>query len=185
MIWIRPYLWSDKFMVGKPKARGLMHRIVLLAGTAGMLAASAIYLAQEWSAAAQRTDPTAISDLRSAIVLTENEGAFIRHEMRGLLESVRDIVEASTAGDRARVAVAARRSGMNGPEMTHIPNSLAPKLPLEFKKLGLATHRGFDQIALDAEQIGDTDLTLKQLAQLMGNCVGCHATWRLVAESKR
>jgi hypothetical protein len=162
-----------------------MRRIVLLAGATAMLAASVIYLAQERHATAQTNDQIAISDLRSPIALTDNESAFIRHEMRGLLESVRDILEASEAGDRARVAAVARRSGMNGPEATHIPKSLAPKLPPEFKKLGLATHRGFDQIALDAEQIGSADLTLKQLVQLMGNCLGCHAAWRLVDESKR
>ena len=73
---------------------------------------------------------------------------------------------------------------MNGPEATQIPKSLAPKLPPEFKKLGLETHRGFDQIAMDAEKMGAADLTLKQLTQLMGNCVACHATWRLTDEGK-
>jgi len=81
--------------------------------------------------------------------------------------------------------IAALRIGINGPEITHIPRSLAAKLPPEFKKLGLETHRGFDQIALDAEQIGAADLTMKQLAGLMGNCLACHATWRLLDGSKR
>lgn len=162
-----------------------MRRIVLAAGTAAMLAASLGYLAQERSAIAQTNGQTAISDQRSPITLTEGESAFIRQEMRGLLESVRDIVEASANGDHARVAAAARRSGMNGPELTHIPKSLAPKLPTEFKKLGLATHRGFDQIAFDAEKIGAADLTMKQLVELMGNCLACHSTWRLVDDSKR
>ena len=161
-----------------------MRRTVLLAGTGALLVAVILHLGQRY-VTAQTSNPVAITDLRSEIALADSESAFIRHEMRGLLESVREILEAAQAGDHARVASAARHSGMKGPEATHIPKSLASKLPPEFKKLGLATHRGFDQIALDAEQIGAADLTVKQLVQLMENCVACHATWRLVSESKR
>ena len=162
-----------------------MRQFLLLTATATIAALSGFYLLQERNATAQPKDQTSIQDSRSAITLAEAESAFIRREMRGLLESIRDILEASQAGDHAQVAVAARRSGMNGPEATHIPKSLAPKLPPEFKKLGLETHRAFDQIAMDAEKMGAADLTLKQLSLLMGNCVACHATWRLADEAKR
>lgn len=124
------------------------------------------------------------ADDRIAIMLTDDEVAFIRREMRGLLESVRDILEGASAGDRARIVAAGRRAGMNGPESEHIPKSLAPKLPQDFKKLGLATHRGFDQIAQAAENSGALDTTPKQLAALMENCVSCHATWRVVGPTK-
>jgi hypothetical protein len=162
-----------------------MRRIILSTATAAILSASVVGLMQAQHAVAQPDNQTAIADQRTPIALDENESAFIRREMRGLLESIRDIVEASATGDRVRVAVAARRAGMNGPEATHIPKSLAAKLPGDFKKLGLATHRGFDQIALDAERNGSAGVTSKQLVELMGNCLGCHATWRLVGESKR
>lgn len=168
------------------KIRGpLVRQIVLLAVVATIAVLSGFYLVQGRNATAQPKDQTSTQDSRSAIYLAESESAFIRREMRGLLESIRDILEASQAGDHTQVAAAARRSGMNGPEATHIPKSLAPKLPPEFKKLGLQTHRGFDQIAMDAEKIGVADLTLKQLTQLMGNCAACHATWRLADEGKR
>ena len=159
-----------------------MRRTILIAGTAGLLVAILSYLG---NVGAQTSSQVEATDQRSEIALADSESAFIRREMRGLLESVRDILEAAQAGDHARIATVARRSGMNGPEATHIPKSLVPKLPPEFKKLGLATHRGFDQIALDAEQIGAADLAVKQLVQVMGNCVACHASWRLVPESKR
>ncbi|HET7806401.1 MAG TPA: hypothetical protein VFL53_19350 [Pseudolabrys sp.] len=161
-----------------------MRRTILLAGTATLLVAI-IFYPGERNVTAQTSNQAATTDLRSQIALTDSEIAFIRHEMRGLLESIRDILDAAQTGDHARIAAAARRSGMNGPEAAHIPKSLASKLPPEFKKLGLATHRGFDQIALDAEQIGAADLTVKELGHLMENCVACHATWRLVDESKR
>ena len=162
-----------------------MRKIAVLALAATITAPSGLYLVQERNAMAQPKDQTLIEDSRSAIYLSESESAFIRREMRGLLESIRDILEASQGGNHAQVAAAARRSGMNGPEATHIPKSLAPKLPPEFKKLGLETHRGFDQIAMDAEKMGAADLTLKQLTHLMGNCTACHATWRLADEGKR
>jgi hypothetical protein len=162
-----------------------MRQIALLAVIATTTALPGFYLAQERNATAQPKDQTSVQDSRSAIYLAEAESAFIRREMRGLLESIRDIVQASQAGDHTQVAAAARRSGMKGPEATHIPKSLASKLPPEFKKLGLETHRGFDQIAMDAEKMGVADLTLKQITQLIGNCVVCHATWRLADEGKR
>jgi cytochrome c556 len=74
---------------------------------------------------------------------------------------------------------------MNGPEQDHIPKTLAVKLPLDFKKLGLATHRAFDKIAAEAEQRGNADSVPKQLGELMKNCVACHGTWRIVAEDSR
>lgn len=39
-------------------------------------------------------------------------------------------------------------------------------LPLEFKQLGFSVHRDLDQIALDAESLGDRDHTLKQFSHL-------------------
>ena len=141
-------------------------------------------LAQE-SPKQDRLPSAAVADQRSPIALSEAEIAFVRREMRGLLESVRGILDASANGDRAGVVAAARRAGLNGPEAEHIPSSLAPKLPPEFRKLGLATHRAFDQIALDAERSGAIDSLSKALAEAMGNCIACHSTWRVVSEGQR
>ena len=124
-----------------------MRKIAVLALAATITAPSGLYLVQERNAMAQPKDQTLIEDSRSAIYLSESESAFIRREMRGLLESIRDILEASQGGNH--------------------------------------THRGFDQIAMDAEKMGAADLTLKQLTHLMGNCTACHATWRLADEGKR
>lgn len=153
------------------------------------LPCSAVALALLWTLSlalgsrdgnAQTGAPAAsVADERSPIELSAAESAFIRREMRGLLESVRDVIAAASAGDKAAVAAAARRAGLNGPEADHIPKTLAPKLPPEFKKLGLATHRAFDQIALDVEQSGSTQRVPQQVVEVMGNCLACHATWRL------
>ena len=63
---------------------------------------------------------------------------------------------------------------------TAVPPALIGKLPLTFKKLGFAAHSQFDQLALDAEQLGDPLHTREQLTDLMNNCVACHATYSLV-----
>ena len=46
-------------------------------------------------------------------------------------------------------------------------------------KLGFATHSAFDELAIHAEQFGDHDQLNRQLAEIMGQCVACHATYRL------
>ncbi len=166
-----------------------MRRIILSAGTAALLLLSIAGWAQERAPAAPGDGHghaiTPLDDTRAVITLSEVERAFIKREMRGLLESVRDMLLASSAGDRAGIAAAGRRAGMNGPEKDHIPPSLAPKLPPEFKKLGLGTHRAFDQIAVEAEQGGDSAAVPKRLGELMGNCIVCHSTWRVADEAKR
>jgi len=59
------------------------------------------------------------------------------------------------------------------------------KLPLQFKALGMSTHKGFDQIAMDAHDLGDAKHSLQQLGQLMNNCVACHATYQLRSAPSR
>lgn len=154
---------------------------------AGLLALTCAVLpayGQQTSQAAQERGIVPFTDQRMPIALTEVERAFIRREMRGFLASLQEILEASAAGDHAQVAAAGRRSGMGGPEQEHIPKSLAPKLPMEFKQLGLATHRAFDQIAAGA-QGGDATRVPKQVGELMRNCVACHSTWRIVGDGER
>lgn len=163
-------------------------RDVSFLASACILAVSAAALAQQTAPASgdhPRREVTSAADPRTPVALADDEISFIRREMRGLLDSVREIVDATAANDPGRIVAAGRKAGMNGPEATHIPQTLAPKLPPEFKKLGLATHRGFDQIALDAEKFGATHLTYRQLADLMNNCTACHATWRIVGETRR
>ena len=63
-----------------------------------------------------------------------------------------------------------------------MPASLIGKLPIAFKKLGFDTHDRFDQLALNTEQLGDTGNVLPELAQLMQNCVACHAAYRIDLE---
>jgi len=126
----------------------------------------------------------ASSDKRARLPLTVAERDIVLGEMRGLLTSSQAILDAALNNDLPRAALAARAAGMG--EVEHIPleirGPLIGKLPLEFKQLGFSVHRDFDQIALDAESLGDRDHTLKQLAQLMRKCVACHASYAIAAD---
>ena len=66
-----------------------------------------------------------------------------------------------------------------------IPGTLVGKLPVQFKKLGFDTHAKFDQLALDAEEFGDSDHALSQLSTLMKNCTACHAAYRFDISKER
>ena len=116
------------------------------------------------------------SDGRQAIQLTDSERNLVLTEMRTFLSSTQAITQALATENMEQAVKAARLVGAAAQQA--VPGSLVGKLPLEFKKLGFDTHQKFDQLALDAEQLGDPEYTLKQLAELMNNCVACHAIYR-------
>jgi hypothetical protein len=114
---------------------------------------------------------------RKAIALNAEEAAHIRLEMRLFLSSAQKIVTAAAHNDMKVVAEAATEAGMAAAH--EVPPGLRAKLPLEFKKLGHATHTGFDDLARDAASMADPNLAMKQLGQVMSNCVSCHAAFRI------
>lgn len=114
---------------------------------------------------------------RQPIKLNAEEKAHIHLEMRLFLSATQKIVTAAAANDLKTVAEAAREAGMAAAH--EVPGQLRAKLPLEFKKMGHATHQGFDDLARDAESLGDANHALKQLGGVMSNCVSCHAVYRI------
>jgi cytochrome c556 len=119
------------------------------------------------------------SDGRTAIQLSEGERDKVLGEMRGLLETAQVIIEASLADDMATVETAARAAGMVAAEGES--PALIAKLPLEFSKLGFATHRAMDDLADLAATNPGKDAVLGALADTMLNCTACHASYRLEA----
>ena len=122
------------------------------------------------------------SDGRTAIVLNAAEKDLVLLEMRGFLKAVQAATAAVAKGDMDAAAKAAKTVGMAAQQ--GVPGSLMGKLPLAFKKMGFDTHQKFDQLALDAEQMGDAETSLQQLGTLMENCVACHDLYRLDLEVK-
>jgi len=119
---------------------------------------------------------TESADGRTAILLEENERDLVLSEMRIFLGSIQQITSGISDDDMKLVAEYARKSGRGAQQ--EVPGSLVGKLPLSFKKLGFDTHTKFDELALDAEQLGDRDHTLSQMKSLLENCVSCHAAYR-------
>ena len=115
-------------------------------------------------------------DGRVAIQLSKDERALVLSEMRIFLQSVQKITMGISKDDMELVASSARESGRNA--QIAVPGTLIGKLPLAFKKLGFDTHSKFDELALDAEQFGDSEQALSQLSALLGNCVSCHSAFR-------
>jgi len=117
------------------------------------------------------------NDGRQSIMLNAGERDLALTEMRMFLSAVQQIIQAANEGDTKSIAKAARVVGRAAQET--VPGSLMKKLPLDFKKLGFDTHTKFDQLALDAEEFGDTTVSMKQLSTLMQNCVACHSAYRI------
>ena len=121
------------------------------------------------------------SDGRQALLLEPGERDLVLAEMRAFLEAIQSITAAVGKKDSAKVAVEARKVGAAAQQA--VPGSLVGKLPLSFKKLGFDTHKKFDMLALDADELEDTEHSLQQLSELMQNCVACHAAYRIDAIS--
>ena len=117
-------------------------------------------------------------DTRTPIVLTADERAMVLKEMREFLDALRKMNEALAEEDFTAAAQAARKVGRAAQQQ--VPEGLKKKLPEAFMRLGGATHAAFDQWAMDAETMEDVSLSLKQMGQLMNNCVACHAQYRLI-----
>lgn len=117
------------------------------------------------------------TDDRTAVVLKPAERYFVLAEMRQFLSGTQQIVSAANRNDFKTVAAAARSIGRKA--IGTVPTSLMGKLPLGFKRLGLSVHSDFDQLAMDAEAMGDRRHTLHQLGDIMNKCVACHSTYQL------
>ena len=123
---------------------------------------------------------TESDDGRTAILLNAAERAHVLGEMRALLEAVEAITYGISQKDMQAVTAEARSVGMGaaGGE----PVTLIAKLPLEFKSLGMATHQAFDELAVEAADMGDGMVLLEQLSKILTNCTSCHSSYRFAAE---
>lgn len=127
-----------------------------------------------------RGNTVASIDGRTAIVVTEPERQLLLGEMRGFLEAIQEITEAAGEDDMETIATVARKVGLAS--AGEVPAALMGKLPLEFKTLGFSTHSLFDELALNAEDIGDTNIMITSVATLLQNCTSCHAGYKIIAE---
>ena len=120
---------------------------------------------------------TQSTDERTTILLNATERNLVLAEMRSFLTSVQQISKGISENDMKLVAQFARKSGKSA--QAEVPGTLMGKLPLPFKRLGGDTHKKFDQLAMDAEDLEDGAHALEQLSTLLQNCVNCHTAYRI------
>ncbi len=117
------------------------------------------------------------TDGRLAIQLEASERDLILHEMRTFLATIQQVTQGISEDNMELIAESARKVGSAA--QSEVPGTLVGKLPMEFKQLGFDTHTKFDQLAMDAEDLGDGSHALGQLSTLIQNCVSCHAAYRI------
>ena len=119
---------------------------------------------------------TSSPDGRIAVIVTDAEKDMVLGEMRGMLQAVADITRALAREDHAAVAAAAKTVGSVA--MQNDSPALLAKLPLEFKRSGMAMHDSFDRIAAVARE----GKPIREITALLGDhlslCTACHASYR-------
>jgi len=117
------------------------------------------------------------TDGREVIWLESHQRDLVLTEMRAFVESLRDITEALGTGDSEKFQTSALKVGLAAQQ--GVPLDMMKALPLSFKKLGMSTHKKFDEMAAHAEQGASNEELLIELSQLMNNCVACHAAYQI------
>lgn len=116
-------------------------------------------------------------DGRTTILFEESERTFFLNEMRNFLIAVQQISDGIEKDDMTQIANAAKKVGSG--DLAHVPAGIMGKLPLAAKKMGLSTHKAFDQMAMDAESLGDKDHSLSQLNKILPTCTACHSLYQV------
>lgn len=122
-------------------------------------------------------------DGRTAIMLTAAERDLVLAEMRSFLEGIEAITVGMADKDMAAIAKSAKNIGMA--TAGQVPLTLMAKLPSEFRSLGMATHQAFDALAVEAEDMGDGQVILSGLAELINNCTTCHRAYRIDLDTRQ
>lgn len=129
-----------------------------------------------------RGNTDAGTDGRTAIVLDAREHDLVLSEMRGLLLSIRDMLDGLNKNDMKQVAQAARAGGMG--VAADLDAGLMAKLPISFKQPGLKMHQRMDEIAAAAENGKQSPEIMSMMTDVLSSCVACHASWQLKVSSK-
>src|SRR5574337_986282 len=117
------------------------------------------------------------ADTRQRLALAPAQRDMMLAEMRLMLGSVGGILQGLAAGDRPAAEKAARDAGMAG--SADMNPHLKSRLPRQFLDLAMHTHHGFDGLADQIKSGGSKSDIVRGLANLTGNCVACHAVYRL------
>ena len=117
------------------------------------------------------------SDGRQVIVLKPEQRDLVLAEMRTFVVSLKEINEALATDNTKLFQQAALKVGLDAQQ--GVPLDMMKALPMPFKKLGMRTHKQFDELAFSARQGASDKELLGELSQLMDNCIACHAAYQL------
>ena len=120
---------------------------------------------------------TVSSDQRRAIMLSPVEKDLVLGEMRTMLTAVNGVLGALSENDMKKAAQAASTAGMA--MAVDVNPILMAKLPLDFKELGMGTHKAFDDISEAIGKGATLPEILKSMHQITNRCVACHEVNRL------
>lgn len=116
-------------------------------------------------------------DQRETVSLSRAETAEMLSGMRTYLETVQGIVSALAENKVARVGDLASRSGNK--MLSGMNPMMGLKLPVGFAMMSLDTHDKFDKLAEKARRGVSRTEVLTDLGDILSNCSGCHAAYRL------
>jgi len=143
------------------------------------IAAMAASSVLDWTAApaSAQHPPQSHGDPREAVVLNPAEAEAMLAGMRTYLETVQGIVGAVAENDIGRVPAIAARSGAK--LLQKVPPATGLKAPIGFAMMSIDTHDKFDKLAEKASRGTSRAEVLNDLRDIMGNCIGCHTSYRL------
>ncbi|MEY3219262.1 MAG: hypothetical protein RIT27_619 [Pseudomonadota bacterium] len=116
-------------------------------------------------------------DKREVLPLSDVERNLVLSEMRQFVGALQSINQALANGDRDTAAQKATEVGMAAAGT--VPKELMQKLPVQFRQFGMATHRSFDEFAANIKEFDDPRASFGQMANLMSNCLACHALFQI------
>ena len=137
----------------------------------------ALLLASRCSSPQTAGPEHASTDTRERLRLPAAHRDKILLEMRLMLEAMDRVLQALGQDDVAAAGKAARGAGMA--MAVDVEPEIQKVLPKNFLDLGMRTHQAFDALDDRLEAGGSKDDAIQGLAGLTGNCVGCHASYRL------
>lgn len=148
-----------------------VHRFFGALGTAFLITALACVPSQA------QQPPQTNGDPREAVSLTPQETEVLLAGMRTYLETIQGIVAAVAENKNKRVADIAARSGAKILQNANPFTGL--KVPLGFSSMSFDTHDKFDKLAEKAKRGTSRTVILGDLRNILGNCISCHASYRL------
>jgi hypothetical protein len=121
--------------------------------------------------------PQSQGDPREPVALSPVEAEKMLTGMRTYLETIQGIVAALAENDMSRIPALAMKSGAK--MLEEVAPTTGLKTPIGFAMLSFDTHDKFDKLADKAAKGSSRSELLTDLRNIMGNCISCHASYRL------